>query len=91
MLYEVITRFYVYHNITQEIEDKIIAEMAATFTGSGFKIQNVIEELLMSQHFYDANAGLDDNNFGGIVLTSYSIHYTKLYENASARLYVICP
>ena len=60
-------RFYVYHNITQEIEDTIIAEMASTFINSGYKIQNVIEELLMSQHFYDANAGLDDNNFGGII------------------------
>jgi uncharacterized protein (DUF1800 family) len=62
-----IYRFYVYHNITQEIEDTIIAEMAFTFINSGYKIQNVIEELLMSQHFYDANAGLDDNNFGGII------------------------
>jgi len=60
-------RYYVYHNITQEIDDTIIAEMANTFTNSGFKIQNVIEELLMSQHFYDAGAGLDDNNFGGII------------------------
>jgi uncharacterized protein (DUF1800 family) len=62
-----IYRFYVYHDITQEIEDTIISEMAVTFINNGFKIQAVIEELLMSQHFYDAGAGLDDNNFGGII------------------------
>ena len=62
-----IYRFYVYHEITPEIETDIIGEMADTFVNSGYKIQNVIEELLMSQHFYDADAGLDDNNFGGII------------------------
>lgn len=62
-----IYRFYVYHDITPEIESNIISEMANTFASSGFKVQSVIEELLMSQHFYDANAGLDDNNFGGII------------------------
>jgi uncharacterized protein (DUF1800 family) len=62
-----IYRFFVYHDITQEIENNIIGEMANTFVSSGFKVQNVIEELLASQHFYDANAGVDDNNFGGII------------------------
>ncbi len=62
-----IYRFFVYHDITSEIESNIIAEMANTFISSGHKIQNVIEELLASQHFYDANAGVDDNNFGGII------------------------
>ena len=89
-------RFYVYHNITQEIEDNIIAEMAATFTGSGFKIQNVIEELLMSQHFYDANAGLDDNNFGGIIKSPLDLilNTTRFfnlplpdYQNDTLRFY----
>ena len=62
-----IYRFFVYHDITPEIESNIIGEMANTFISSGYKIQSVIEELLASQHFYDANAGLDDNNFGGII------------------------
>ena len=41
--------------------------MADTFISSGFKLQVVIEDLLASQHFYDGNAGTDDNNFGGII------------------------
>jgi uncharacterized protein (DUF1800 family) len=91
-------RFYVYHNITQEIEDTIIAEMANTFASSGFKIQVVIEELLMSQHFYDANAGLDDNNFGGIIkspldLILGTLQFFKIslpdYQNDTTNFYYV--
>jgi uncharacterized protein (DUF1800 family) len=45
----------------------IIGEMAATFESSGFKLQVVIEELLRSVHFYEAGAGIPDDNFGGII------------------------
>ena len=62
-----IYRFYVYHDISTEIDDNIIANLADTFVNSGYKVQTVIEDLLKSQHFYDAAAGLDDNNFGGII------------------------
>ena len=42
--------------------------MANIFTSSGFKLQEVVEQLLGSQHFYDAvTPTLDDDNFGGIV------------------------
>jgi uncharacterized protein (DUF1800 family) len=62
-----IYRFYVYHAIDQTLDDSIIAGMAATFTASGFKLQPVLEELFQSQHFYDAAAGVNDDNFGGII------------------------
>lgn len=62
-----IYRFFVYHSIPQSLDDDIIANMAATFIASGFKLQAVIEDLLGSQHFYEGNAGTDDNNFGGII------------------------
>jgi uncharacterized protein (DUF1800 family) len=60
-------RFFVYHEINQTIDDTIIAEMANTFTGNGYKIQPILEELFKSQHFYDAAAGINDDNFGGII------------------------
>src|SRR5258708_17596033 len=41
--------------------------MAATFTANAFKVQPVLEELFQSQHFYEAAAGVDDDNFGGII------------------------
>ncbi len=62
-----IYRFYVYHAIDQTLDDTIIAQMASTFTASGFKIQPVLEELFQSQHFYDAAPGVNDDSFGGII------------------------
>jgi len=63
-----IYRFYVYHEITQDIDNGIIAEMANTFVANNFKLQPVIMELLQSQHFYDsANSTVDDNNFGALI------------------------
>jgi uncharacterized protein (DUF1800 family) len=60
-------RYFVYHEITQTIDDSIIAQMANTFISSGYKIQPVLEDLFQSQHFYDAAAGVTDDNFGGII------------------------
>jgi uncharacterized protein (DUF1800 family) len=62
-----IYRFYVYHDIPPVIDTAIIEEMAATFQANGYKLQPVLEELFKSQHFYDAQAGVDDDNFGGII------------------------
>lgn len=62
-----IYRFFVYHEITQAIDDTIIAEMANTLAANNYKLQPVLEDLFQSQHFYDAAAGNDDNNFGGII------------------------
>ncbi len=62
-----IYRFFVYHNITQTIDDTIVAELADTFTSNGFKLQPVLEDLFASQHFYDAAALVTDDNFGGII------------------------
>ncbi len=60
-------RFFVYHEITPAIDSTIIEEMASTFTSSGYKLQLVIENLLRSQHFYDAAPGVGDDAYGGII------------------------
>jgi uncharacterized protein (DUF1800 family) len=62
-----IYRFFVYHTITTDIDNTIISEMAATFAANSYKLQPVLEELFKSQHFYDASAGVNDDNFGGII------------------------
>ncbi len=92
-----IYRFYVYHAIDQTLDDTIIAGMASTFTASGFKLQPVLEELFQSQHFYDAMAGVNDDNFGGIIkspldlimgtLRMFTIQL-PLYPTAPADFYV---
>lgn len=61
-------RFYVYHEVTEDIQNTIITEMAVTLVTNGFKLQPVIEELLQSQHFYDAVAmDVNDDKFGAII------------------------
>lgn len=49
------------------IDNTIITEMANTFRTNNYKIQPVIEELLCSEHFYEAAGGINDDNFGAII------------------------
>ena len=65
-------RFFVYAPHTSEtatpIDTAIITEMANTFAANNYKIQPVIENLLCSEHFYEATSGtVTDDNFGGII------------------------
>lgn len=91
-----IYRFYVYHNITQDIDSTIISSLADTFTANDFKIQPVLEELFASQHFFDAANGVDDDNFGGIIrspldlmIGTYRMFDVTLpdYKTAASDLY----
>lgn len=62
-----IYRYFVYHSIDATLDATVIEDMAATFASSGYKLQPVLEELFKSEHFYEAGAGVDDDNFGGII------------------------
>jgi uncharacterized protein (DUF1800 family) len=67
-----IYRFFVYapHTPAENlaIDGPIITEMINTFESNNYKLQPVIENLLRSQHFYEAGAGtVTDDNFGGII------------------------
>jgi uncharacterized protein (DUF1800 family) len=62
-----IYRYFVYYNITEEIDNTIINEMVNTFVASGYRIEPVIRELLGSVHFYEAGAGVVDDKMGGII------------------------
>lgn len=62
-----IYRFFVYHQVDQALQDDIIQDMADIFTANEFKLQPVLEALFTSTHFYEAEAGSDDNNFGSII------------------------
>jgi uncharacterized protein (DUF1800 family) len=63
-----IYRFYVYHNITDDIENNIITEMVSTFLANDYKIEPVIKELLSSNHFYDNSSETPaDDVVGGLI------------------------
>lgn len=67
-----IYRFYVWapHTAAESTAvESIIEQMADLFVSpaNNFKIQPVIENLLRSQHFYEAAGGVTDDNFGGMI------------------------
>ncbi len=45
-------RFFIYYDITNQIEQEIIAPLAQTFISSNFEIKPVLIELLGSDHFF---------------------------------------
>jgi uncharacterized protein (DUF1800 family) len=70
-----IYRFFVYSphgkyepgNIVESIDSQVISEMVEVLT-NGYQILPVIENLLQSQHFYDAtNPNEKDDAYGGII------------------------
>lgn len=49
-------RFFVYYQISPEVETAIIEPLAQTFRNGGYEIVPVLRQLLASQHFYDQDA-----------------------------------
>lgn len=61
-------RFFVYYEITDEIEQDIIVPLAETFRSNNYELKPVLEQLFTSQHFYDMdNTMNDDDNIGAII------------------------
>lgn len=51
-------RFFVYHSIDAVTEKNIITPLARTFRNNNYEIKPVLEQLLLSRHFFDpANRG----------------------------------
>lgn len=48
-------RYFVNYDITQEIEDDVIAPLAAIYRSNNYDLKPVLEKLLKSEHFYDSN------------------------------------
>jgi len=61
-------RFFMYYQISTEVETAIIEPLAATFRNGDYELRPVLEQLLKSEHFYDAdNAVTSDDNLGAII------------------------
>ncbi len=60
--------YFVHGNITAEIEDDIITPLANTLIANNFEIKPVLQQLLGSQHFFDADdSDNTDEIIGGII------------------------
>ena len=61
-------RFFMYYEITAEVEQDIIGPMASTFRSNNYEILPVLQQLLESEHFYDSdNAVVQDDSHAAII------------------------
>lgn len=63
-----IYREFVYYDITPEIETDIIEPLATTLVSNNYNISSVLQVLFQSEHFYDMDTPItEDNNIGAII------------------------
>lgn len=61
-------RFFVYWDITAEVETDIIEPLATTFRNNDYEILPLLRQLFQSEHFYDADtAATSDNSIGALI------------------------
>ncbi|PIB36156.1 hypothetical protein BFP72_12500 [Reichenbachiella sp. 5M10] len=60
-------RFYVYHEVTPEVQADMIQAMADEFIASDYKLIPVLEKLFTSQEFYDGATDISDDMYGSII------------------------
>lgn len=63
-------RFFVYYHITQEVEEDIIAPLAQQIKTSGYQLDEGVKTLLMSEHFYDEDDAVLQNDIRGAIIKS---------------------
>jgi len=70
-------RYFVYYKIDDEIEQDIINPLADTMIASGYELKPVIEQLLKSRHFYDAdNSATTDDHTGALIKSPVEVLLT---------------
>ncbi|WKN43275.1 DUF1800 domain-containing protein [Tunicatimonas pelagia] len=61
-------RFFVYYEISEEVEQNIIVPLAAIMQQNDYELRPVLEALFTSQHFYDEdNTQQEDDHLGAII------------------------
>jgi uncharacterized protein (DUF1800 family) len=69
-----IYRFFVYYEITPEVESQVIQPLATDFRNSDFNLEVLVRNLLSSKHFFDTdNIPVDDNNQGALIKSPLEI------------------
>lgn len=60
-------RFFVYHQIDEDLQNTLIQDLADILQANQFKIQPVLEALFTSSAFYDGNDEVADDKFGALI------------------------
>ncbi|MFN0176824.1 MAG: DUF1800 family protein [Saprospiraceae bacterium] len=72
-------RYFVSRNITTEIETDIIVPLANTLIANNFEIKPVLQQLLQSQHFFDADdSDNSDEIIGGMLKSPLELNYQTM-------------
>ncbi len=72
-------RFLVSRNITTEIETDIIVPLSNTLIANNFEVKPVLQQLLQSQHFFDADDSDNvDEIIGGMIKSPIELNYQTL-------------
>jgi uncharacterized protein (DUF1800 family) len=72
-------RFFVSDRLTEEIENDIIAPLASQLYQDGYEIQNTVEILLTSVHFYDEDDNDSSNEvIGGKIKSPLELYLTSI-------------
>ena len=65
-----IYRFFVYYIIDDTVETNIIKPLAQDFKSNNYDLPRLIKNLLSSQHFFDTDNGVTDDNISGAIIKS---------------------
>lgn len=72
-------RYFVNQKITAEIETDIITPLANLLISSNYEVKPVLEKLLQSQHFFDADdSKADDEFFGGMIKSPLELAFQTI-------------
>ncbi|MDX1910002.1 MAG: DUF1800 family protein [Saprospiraceae bacterium] len=72
-------RFFVGRNITSEIENDIIVPLSNTLVANNFEVKPVLQQLLQSQHFFDADdADNADETVGGMIKSPLELNFQTM-------------
>ncbi|MGD2035897.1 MAG: DUF1800 family protein, partial [Bacteroidales bacterium] len=67
-------RFFVYYEITDEVESQVIEPLASVFRNNNYSLETTVRTLLSSVHFFDQdNAVTTDDNKGAIIKSPVEI------------------
>jgi uncharacterized protein (DUF1800 family) len=73
-------RFFVYYDITEEIEQDIIGPLAQSFRDNNYNLQAVLSQLFSSQHFYDEDNAQATDDITGAMIKSPVDLFVHIYR-----------
>ncbi len=73
-------RFFVYHFISSEVESDIIGPLAQVLIDNDYSIIEALKVLLKSEHFYDADDAVKENDNIGALIKSPVDLFTGLFR-----------